>query len=41
MDAKEIVAEPYRMLATVGGFHQAIGEGEIAPQIPGPAFFSI
>ena len=41
MDAKEAIAEPHRMLATVGFFHQATGEGTITPQIPSPTFFRV
>ena len=41
MDAKDVTAEPYRMLATVGIFHQAIREIEGLPEILGPTYFRI
>ena len=41
MDAKEAIAEPYRMLATVGVFHLAIGEGETASPKLSPTSFRI
>jgi hypothetical protein len=33
MATRDVIADPYRMLATVGDFYQAICEGEIAPPV--------
>src|ERR1017187_2700638 len=41
MDAKEVAAEPYRMLATGGVFYLAIGEGERASPKLSPTYFRI
>jgi hypothetical protein len=41
MAAKDIIVEPYRKLAIVGVFHEAICGGEIAPRISSPTYFRI
>src|ERR1035437_1414677 len=41
MGTKDTTIKRYRMLATVGVFHQAIREVESLPQIPRPTYFWI
>jgi hypothetical protein len=41
MATKGVIAEPYRILATVGVFHLAIRDIEGLPQIPSPTYFRI